>query len=66
MQLRINMTVSNPPLKRVFDVLDWLAQVLVKLTCLRSNALGYRYVCKGVEVIIVIIIIIVANLQGSD
>jgi hypothetical protein len=51
------MTVRNPPLERVFDVLDWLAQVLLKFTSLSSGVLRYRDVCKRCGVVDLVLII---------
>jgi hypothetical protein len=44
------MTVSNPPLKGVLDILNRLPKILIKLARLRSSVLGDRDVRKVIVV----------------
>ena len=41
-KVRVNMTVSNPPLQRILHVFDWFAQIFINLTCPKSDILGHR------------------------
>ena len=40
-KVRVNMTVSNPPLQRILNVFNWFAQIFINLTCLKSDILGH-------------------------
>jgi hypothetical protein len=53
MKIRIDMTVSNPPLERILDVLGWLAQILINLACPKSDMISDRNIREGGETIVV-------------
>jgi hypothetical protein len=52
-KIRVDMTVSNPPHQRVFNILDSFAQILFNLACPSSDMIGHRYVREGSEIIVV-------------
>ena len=47
MKAWIDMTVSNPPLERIFNIFNWFAQILLNLACLKSNMIGHRDIGEG-------------------
>ena len=53
MKVRINVTVSNPPLEGLLNVLDWFSKILLQLASPRSNVIGHQDVCEGHKAIIV-------------
>jgi hypothetical protein len=53
MKVRVNMTVSNPPLERILNVLDWFAQIFINLTRPKSDMLGHRDIREGSKIIVV-------------
>ena len=53
MKVRVNMTVSNPPLERILNILDWFSQIFVNLACPKSNMLGHRDIWEGSEIVVV-------------
>lgn len=61
MKVWVNMTVRNPPLERLLDVLNWFAKILLDLASPRSDMPSYRDICKGSKVVIVIV-----NLQDTN
>jgi hypothetical protein len=41
MKVQIDMTVSNPPLERIFNILDWFVQILFNLARPKPDAIGH-------------------------
>jgi hypothetical protein len=52
MKVRINVTVGDPPLEWLLDILDWLSKELLDLAGPRTDVVGYRDV--GEEVVVVV------------
>jgi hypothetical protein len=55
MKVRVNVTVRDPPLERLLDILNWFAKIFLNLASPRSGVPSHRDVCKGSKVIIVIV-----------
>jgi hypothetical protein len=49
----IDMTVSNPPLERILNILHWFAQILVNLAGPKSDMISHRDIREGGKIIIV-------------
>jgi hypothetical protein len=41
MKVQIDMMVSNPPLERIFNILNWFAQILFNLTHPKPDMIGH-------------------------
>jgi hypothetical protein len=54
MKVWINVTVGDPPLEWLFDILDWLSKELLKLASPRPDVVGHRDVGEGGEVVVVV------------
>jgi hypothetical protein len=53
MKIQIDMTVSNPPLERILDVLGWLVQILINLARPKSDMISDQNIQEGGETIVV-------------
>jgi hypothetical protein len=56
-KVRIDVTVSHPPLERILHVLDWFAEIRVNLACPRSNGFGYRNIREGSKIVVVVVVL---------
>jgi hypothetical protein len=63
MKVGVDMTVCNPPLERVFDMLCWFAKIFFKFTSWESSVLRHRDVGKRREIIDSILVI---NLRDAS
>ena len=47
------MTVSNPPLERILNILNWFVQIFFNLTGPKSNMVSHQDIWEGGEIVIV-------------